>query len=170
MKYRLELSNGKTAVVEFAGGMKEAHETYCDKPYRVDDTESLVRQIFYIPDDVSICRQNVTACFIGDFGTTMLPCFLFHLGLAPYYAGQIGHQIRCVRSDGRELTRSCLYRPRILLIEGDVHIPDHVLWEIEPAGPSFAERKTSRLAALDDANLDLIAQWCSDHQMPYEFL
>lgn len=170
MRLKLALSNGSSTEVDFAGSLKEANLAYVDKPFREGDINSIVRQISYIPDDVDIRRMNVTACFIGDFGTAVIPCWLFQLCLAPYYVGQMGHQIDCTKPDMSELTRSFLYRPRVLLIDGIVHVPDYVLYVIESAEQPFREIKTSRLSMLDDANLDLIAGWCKEQELPHEFL
>lgn len=79
----------------------------------------------------------------------------------------MGHEIVCTLPSGRQITKGTLFRPKVLLIPGHIHVPDHVLYE---PMPSELPMKQSRYGAYDPRNLDLIADWCRKLGYHYKFI
>lgn len=167
MRCRLLLADGRTCYLECPGPMSEIYDKYNGADHILDGQASTILQIQYDPAPVDFRAQDVTACFLGDFSVRTVPCTSFHLHLAPYYQGQMGHELICVLPGGKTIQKSSLYRPDVLLISGIVQIPECVLYETLPNSTTIRQ---SRLRLHDPQNLRLIADWCRQTGNTYQWI
>lgn len=167
MTLLLTLMDGRKAQTQFNGTMADAYRVYDGLRYKLDGKESKVCGIRYLPDPVDIREQDVTACYLANLATAIVFCADFRLHLVPYYQNQMGHEIVCTLPSGKQVTKSTLYRPKVLLIPGYINVPDDVLYESMPAELPM---KRSRCGACDPRNLDLIADWCRKLSYHYKFI
>ena len=167
MRFRLLLADGRTCYLEHQAPMSEIYDKYNGAAYVLDGQASTVVEIQYDPAPVDFRAQGVTACFVGEFSVRTVPCTSFRLHLAPYYQGQMGHEIVCVLPNGKTIKQSSLYRPDVLLISGIVQIPESVLYETLPDSTTIRQ---SRLRIHDPQNLKLIADWCRKTGNSYQWI
>lgn len=170
MKLELTLSDGRKTSCDFAGDMKAAYEAFSDKPFLLDGIEAVVCRLHYIPDQIDLHEQRVTACFAVGLELATLRCSDFYLRLVPYCQDQLGHELVCELENGRKFVRSWLFKPEVLLILDVVDIPAPVLYKEHPGSGMGLPVQERRYPVHDPRNLQLIVNWCKEQGLPYQFI
>lgn len=116
---------------------------------------------------------NVTACFVTDLGCQILCCDTLRCQPYPHDLSQNGYVLFCKRPlYKKEETYTFPHWPIVLLIKGFVDIPYYVLYDIQKceANSPFQYIKIPKVPNTSAGNLGLIAQWCCQVGLDYNFL